>query len=122
MAEPSPARAVPSTRPLLERRYDVVIIGGLLEPADVAPLCERARPLLEELAAGGAHPVACEVGTLRPNLAAVDAVARLALAARRLDRGIRLLDAPPALRELLALAGLASIVPCDARSGLDPGR
>ncbi|HEY8990304.1 MAG TPA: hypothetical protein VIM39_14860 [Candidatus Limnocylindrales bacterium] len=122
MAEPPPALAVPSTRPLLERRHDVVIVGGLLEPADVAPMCDRARPLLEDLAASGAHPVACEVGTLRANLAAVDAVARLALAARRLDRGIRLLDAPPALRELLALAGLASIVPCDARSGLDPGR
>ena len=122
MAEPSPARAVPSTRLLLARRHDVVIVGGLLEPADVAPLCERARPLLEDLAAGGAHPVAFEVGTLRANLAAVDAVARLALAAHRLDRGVRLRGAPPALRELLALAGLASIVPCDACSGLDPRR
>lgn len=122
MAEPSPAQAVRSTRPLLERRRGVVIVGGLLEPADVAPLCDRARRLLADLAASGGDPVICEVGTLRANLAAVDAVARLALAARRLDRGVRLHDAPPALRELLDLAGLASVVPCSSGSGLDPGR
>jgi hypothetical protein len=67
-------------------------------------------------------PVICEVNALRADLAAVDAVARVALTARRLDRGIELLDATPALRELLALAGLGEVVRCEPASGLDPRR
>ena len=43
----------------------------------------------------------------RPDLDAVDALARLALAARRLGCAIRLRDADPDLAGLLALVGLA---------------
>ena len=42
----------------------------------------------------------------RPDLAAVDELARLALAARRLGCVLRLRDADPALLDLLALVGL----------------
>lgn len=125
MTEPAPARPVPSNPPLLERRRDVVVLGGAIEPAGVAALCERARPLLAEIAAHDVGALTCEIGSLRSDLAAVDAVARLALMARRLDRSIRLLDAPPTFRGLLVLAGLVDVVPCDPGrpgSGLDPGR
>jgi hypothetical protein len=113
---------VPPSPPHLEQRQGVVVIGGSIEPADVAALCERARPMLIALAANDADRVVCEVGMLQADLAAVDAVARLALTARRLDRRIVLRDEPPALRELLALAGLAGVVPCGPDSGLDLGR
>jgi ABC-type transporter Mla MlaB component len=122
LAEPSAARPVPPSPPHLEQRQGVVVIGGSIEPADVAALCERARPMLIAVAANDADRVVCEVGMLRADLAAVDALARLALTARRLDRSIVLRDEPPALRELLALAGLAGAVPCGPDSGLDPGR
>jgi ABC-type transporter Mla MlaB component len=121
LAEPS-AQSGPPTRPLLERRDDVLVIGGSIEPTDAAALCERARPVLVELAATDADPIICDARRLRADVAAVDVVARLALAAGRLDRGLRLRGAPPALRELLALAGLADVVPCGPESGLDPGR
>jgi hypothetical protein len=122
LAEPSAARPGPSTGPLLERHQGVLVIGGLLEPADAVALCARARPHLADIASAGVGPIVCEVGGLRADVAAVDAVARLALAACRLERGVRLRGASPILRDLLALAGLASVVPCEPGSGLDPGR
>jgi hypothetical protein len=121
LAEPS-AQTGPPSRPLLERRDDVLVVGGSIAPTDAAVLCERARQVLAELAATDADPIICDVATLRADIAAVDAVARMALAARRLDRRVRLRHAPGALRELLALAGLASVVPCGPESGLDPRR
>jgi hypothetical protein len=126
LAEPPAARPVPPSPAQLDRRQGVVIIGGSVEPSDVAALCKRAHSTLIALAANDPDRLVCEVGTLRADLAAVDAVARLALAARRLDRAILLRDATPALRGLIALAGLADIVPCGPDSGLDsaldPGR
>jgi hypothetical protein len=121
LAEPS-ARSGPPTRPLLERRDGVLVIGGSFGPTDAAALCERARPELVALAETDADRITCDVATLRPDVAAVDAVARVALAALRLDRRIRLSDAQGALRELLALTGLTEIVICGPESGLDPGR
>jgi hypothetical protein len=45
-----------------------------------------------------------------PDLAVVDRLARLQLAARRLGYSIRLRDVPGPLRELIDLAGLSGIV------------
>lgn len=50
------------------------------------------------------------LGDDRADLAAVEEVARLALAARRLGCSIRLRHAGPALSELLDLVGLADVV------------
>lgn len=119
MAEPSAARPVPANRPLLELRQCVVVIAGSIEPPDVAALCQRARRLLAHV---DADPVVCEVGALRADIAAVDMLARLALNAGRLERGIRLREATSSLHELLALVGLADIVRCEPESGLDPRR
>lgn len=73
-----------------------------------------ARPGRDEVAAlcaelGTAPPgeVVCEVGALtHPDLAAVDALARLKLAAGRRGHRIRFHGAGPELRALLLLTGL----------------
>lgn len=119
MADPSAARPGPPNRPLLELRRRAVVIAGSIEPAHVAALCARARRVLVDV---DEDPVICEANALRADLAAVDALARVALTARRLGRGIELRDATPALRELLLLVGLAEVVRCEPASGLDPRR
>ncbi|HKW78562.1 MAG TPA: hypothetical protein VJQ09_05630 [Candidatus Limnocylindria bacterium] len=63
----------------------------------------------------GDELVLCEAGALtRPDLATVDALARLALAARRTGRRTRVRHASAALKYLLDLAGLADVVRCEA--------
>jgi hypothetical protein len=54
----------------------------------------------------------CDVGALvEPDVAAVEALARLQLAARRSGCRIRLYDVPPQLGGLLELMGLGDIFP-----------
>jgi len=58
-----------------------------------------------------AREVVCDAGALsHADLATLDALARLALTARRQGRAVRVRHAPPALRELLNLAALADVV------------
>jgi anti-anti-sigma regulatory factor len=77
----------------------------------------------EPLGPNHAIVVACDAAELRRvDLDAIETLARLALTARRLGCRIRLENAPPALREVLALVGLADVIPCSAPSGLQPGR
>lgn len=72
----------------------------------------------------------CDVGTLvEPDVAVVDALARLQLAARRSGCRIDLQGVAPALADLLDLMGLADIFVCHAapggrsgRSGFEPRR
>ncbi|NEC19193.1 STAS domain-containing protein, partial [Streptomyces parvus] len=47
---------------------------------------------------------------IRPDLTAVEAVARLGLVARRAGHTLRLRRVPPELRALLDLVGLADVV------------
>jgi gamma-glutamyl:cysteine ligase YbdK (ATP-grasp superfamily) len=58
----------------------------------------------------------CQVGALDADAATLDLLARLQLAARRLGIEVRLLDASPELRELVAFAGLTGALP------FEPGR
>ncbi|TMM20708.1 MAG: hypothetical protein E6F97_10135 [Actinobacteria bacterium] len=55
--------------------------------------------------------LACQVGGLEADAATLDLLARLQLAARRLGIEVRLLDATPELRELVAFAGLTGVLP-----------
>jgi hypothetical protein len=57
-----------------------------------------------------------------PDLGTVDALARLALTARRLGCRVRLEHASSDLRALLTLAGLAEVVPCSRGSGIERER
>jgi ABC-type transporter Mla MlaB component len=84
---------------------------------DLLALCERARILVHTTH----RVVECDVAAVaRPDLGTVDALARLALMARRLDRGVTLLRASAELRQLLSLVGLGEIVPCVGWSALEP--
>ncbi len=67
-----------------------------------------------------ADVIVCDVGALvNPDASTVDALARLALTARRLGCQVWLRNASSELRELLSLVGLGDVVPCyeDLRDG-----
>ncbi|MET7438437.1 STAS domain-containing protein [Streptomyces sp. NPDC005568] len=82
----------------------VLALPGPVTRDAVPRLCARVRAQLEETGAG---VVICDVAGLGPpGLAAVDALARLELTARRAGGRIRLRNADPALRALLGLVGL----------------
>ncbi len=67
--------------------------------------------------------VVCDVGAVvGSDLATVDALAQLALVARRRGCRVQLRHASPELRELLALAGLADVVRCAPGSAVEPRR
>ncbi|WP_175408896.1 STAS domain-containing protein [Streptomyces sp. TRM64462] len=102
----------------------VLRVAGVIEPADVPRLCAALTALLkagEGLGEGagegigegsvgsaaGAPVVVDAAGLVRPGLAAVDALARLHLTARRLGHPLSVRNAAPDLRALLALVGLA---------------
>jgi ABC-type transporter Mla MlaB component len=87
----------------------VLVIRDPIALADVAGLCERLR---RTLLAEDADEVVCDVSALtRIDAGTVDALARLQLTARRLGRRMRLRNAPPRLRELIAFFGLSDAVP-----------
>jgi ABC-type transporter Mla MlaB component len=96
----------------------VLVIGGPIPGSCVPGICERVRVLLED---GDAELVVCDVAALAdPDLGIVDALARLQLTARRLGRQVRLRHVSRELRELLALAGLAGVVPAEAGLRVEP--
>jgi hypothetical protein len=72
--------------------------------ADVKAACERLRALA---AGGDVEVVACDVSALVAELAAVEALARLALVARRLGCPLTVRRASPELRDLVAFCGLS---------------
>jgi ABC-type transporter Mla MlaB component len=62
------------------------------------------------VAAGEDGPLTCDVAAVEdPDLGTVEALARMALTARRLGRHVELRRARPELRELLELAGLGGL-------------
>jgi ABC-type transporter Mla MlaB component len=86
-----------------------VVIGCPIGPADVPGLWDRIRELLED---GAADAVICDVaGLVEPDVATIDALARLQLTARRSGCRVRLHRAHVELLELLALMGLGDVVP-----------
>jgi ABC-type transporter Mla MlaB component len=87
-----------------------VVLRGRFAPADIPGLWGRLFPLL-----GGteAPVVVCDVTAMvDPDAATIDALARLQLTARRHGYHIRLRHACGRLQGLLALTGLAEVVPC----------
>jgi ABC-type transporter Mla MlaB component len=65
--------------------------------------------------------VTCDVAALeKPDVTAIDALARLQLTARRLGRSIRLRKAPVTLRDLLDLTGLCDELPLSDGLPLEP--
>lgn len=91
-----------------------LVLTGRVTRADVPGLCAELEALLT---VPGTTVVDCHVGGVTdPDLALVEAVARLALVARRaggvVPGGVvlRLRDAPDGLRSLLALVGLSEVL------------
>ncbi|MFI1381603.1 lipid asymmetry maintenance protein MlaB [Embleya sp. NPDC020886] len=86
-----------------------LVVRAPLARTDVPGLCVRLLALLHD---DPADPFPCDVSALtRPDLAAIEALARLQLIARGLDRRIRLHGVGGELRDLLTLTGLDTIVP-----------
>ena len=93
----------------------VVSIDGPVRPDDIRVLCEA---LGAALSAGRAVVLVCDVSSATPpDLTVVDALARLALTAKRCGSPLVIRRACAELRDLLALAGLTAV----AGLGLEPG-
>lgn len=87
----------------------VIALSGTLAAASGPELCELARLLLEST---GATMLTCDVAALgRPDAGTLDALARVALVARRLGRAVELRDPCPRLQALIILAGLDDALP-----------
>lgn len=97
-----------------------MVVGRAITPREIAALCSRVSSVLE---CDGSDVVVCDVGALeRPDLTAVDALARLQLTARRAGGHIRLLHAGDRLRELLDLVGLDDVLLLDGELALEARR
>ncbi|WP_031083634.1 STAS domain-containing protein [Streptomyces sp. NRRL WC-3549] len=91
------------------------VVTGRVTRADVPALCAELEALLTR---SPAAVVDCDVhGVPGADLTLVEAVARLALVARRAGARLRLRHAPGELRSLLGLVGLAEVV---GPGGTDP--
>ena len=91
--------------------------AGPMPSHAVVAACNEARMQLDNCTD---EVVPCDVRSVaRPDAAAIEALARLQLIARRRGRRIGLRNASPELRELLALVGLSDVVPCAAASGFE---
>jgi ABC-type transporter Mla MlaB component len=82
-------------------------ISAPLEHAALPALFARTCALLED---GDAQILRVEVAGVDADTAAIDALARLALAARRRGRGVRLCGASDELLALVAFVGLADVL------------
>ena len=74
------------------------------------------------MAASVPRPLVCDVSTLgSADAETIDLLARLQLAARRHGRTLRLLDASPALVDLIAFAGLDAVLCVEPRREAEEG-
>jgi ABC-type transporter Mla MlaB component len=83
-------------------------ISGPLTRGDLPGLCRRVAALLE---GSGADLALCELRGVEANAVAVDALARLQVAARRNGCQVRLRDASSELLELIDFMGLTDVLP-----------
>jgi anti-anti-sigma regulatory factor len=113
--EEPPVVFIHALRPTTDSDTLLVTIRGVFDRSSAARLGGEVGDLLR---ATGASLVVCDVGGVtRANAAAVDAVCRFRLAARRLGCRLRLRHASPELVDLLDLMGLCDVV--EDGSGFD---
>jgi ABC-type transporter Mla MlaB component len=86
-------------------------IRGPIARADLPGLCDRVRGLLAERPAS---VLLCDVCGVEPDAVAIDALARLQLAARSYGCEIRICHASDELLELVEFMGLGNVLPCNA--------
>jgi NAD(P)-dependent dehydrogenase (short-subunit alcohol dehydrogenase family) len=85
--------------------------------ADVKAACDRLHALAGP---GDLDAIACDVSDLAAEVAAVDALARLSLVARRLGCPLKLRRASPELRDLVEFCGLSGALGVVGRDGRQP--
>ncbi|HWY89707.1 MAG TPA: hypothetical protein VNY31_03470 [Solirubrobacteraceae bacterium] len=88
-------------------RAATLTIGGPLERADLPGLFARTCALLD---VEGVELLWCEVAEVSADALALDALARLALVARRRGCRVRLAGASEELRALVGLTGLDEVL------------
>jgi ABC-type transporter Mla MlaB component len=91
----------------LPPRTVTLAIRGPLERGDLPGLFERTCRLLE---GSSTEVLCCDVRSVAADAVAVDALARLALAAHRQGSRMRLCGASDELRTLVAFMGLAEVL------------
>jgi ABC-type transporter Mla MlaB component len=95
-----------------------MILTGPITRADFPALCTRAREVFQ---GKDCDPVVCDVGALaEPDAVTVDALTRLQLTARRVDRRVQLRHACVELQDLLVFMGLDDVLPCGGTSDVEP--
>jgi ABC-type transporter Mla MlaB component len=94
--------------PTKQRSAMTFAIRGPLAPSDLPGLCARVGAQLERC---GSAFASCEVTGVHADAVAVDALARLQLAAHRYGCRIRLHGASEELRDLVAFMGLRNVLP-----------
>jgi anti-anti-sigma factor len=106
--EGSPRASIQALRPAHEPRTIELRIAGRIDRADAARLGRKVRTLLD---AGDVAQIVCDLGAVtQSDVAVVDALCRMRLAARRRGCQLMLRDASKGLLELLFLMGLTDIV------------
>ena len=114
--EGSPGATVQALRPAHDPNTIELRIDGRIDRGDAARLGRQVRSLLDQ---GDVAQIVCDVGSLtRSDVAVVDALCRMHLAARRRGCQPRLRGASTGLLELLFLTGLSDVVPVVPPSGI----
>jgi ABC-type transporter Mla MlaB component len=99
----------PATRGPLQVRAESpsLALSGRVGPDEAAGLCDRVRAVAIDQRSG---PIRCGCdGIAEPDVGTIDALARMALTARRCGSRLELRGTRPDLRELLALVGLEGL-------------
>jgi hypothetical protein len=86
------------------------IVRGPIRRADLSGLSARVCALF----ARAAGDIRCDVGSVQPSVATVEALTRLQLLARRHGSRVVLVHASADLVELVAFLGLADVIPEDS--------
>ena len=100
-----------------EQPNTIILAVDSLDPDEVPDLIERLGP---GIVRGDSTIILCDLARLADvDIATVDALARLALRARRMGCAVTLRDPSTELLELVGLAGLGEVLPCAAVSDVE---
>jgi len=100
-----------------EQPNTIILAVDSLDPDEVPDLIERLGP---GIVRGDSTIILCDLARLvDADMATVDALARLALRARRMGCAVTLRDPSTELLELVGLAGLGEVLPCAAVSDVE---
>ena len=100
-----------------EQPNTIILAVDSLDPDEVPDLIKRLGP---GIVRGDSTIILCDLARLADaDMATVDALARLALRARRMGCAVTLRDPSTELLELVGLAGLGEVLPCAAVSDVE---